>query len=451
MDGCYGQHGWKEFQRNRKNILAEFDKIIEQTSNRPVRTAHGPGVEAYIRKWLSEFLPKKYGVTSGYIIPNLYDDTGNIYHFDIIIYNQLDAPVLWTEGNEDNSEQGKYRAIPARYVVAVYEVKSRITKKTVSEALEKLGQTKLFQHQLSENYNCGVIFIDLKEKENESGQIIKELHKGKSIFGFSGGMVLRYEGDTTSTGLIFISKLDHAEPMQNTHYTPLAKRIDDLNIFQTEDGSIQISEQGAGTTLVRTSEDNWSISKSYGVHHDEDGMSAYLIWSRSNFSKFCVNLLSALEGLPYNDKNRPSFGMIFDRIRLERAPLQPPEPVLDYPFLSISLHSGGGSGEKFLITHEADSIIIEFWVAVENEGCVEANISDDMFQNYLALPGKMKAVKSTNLAVQFKKRKLNIEDILNSEGLEIPYRLVYSFGKDEKKLYAVEKKIKILGSSIDFI
>ena len=61
MDECYGQFGWREFHRNRKDILAEFDKIAEQTLSRPVRTAHGTGVEAYLRKWLSEFLPKKFG------------------------------------------------------------------------------------------------------------------------------------------------------------------------------------------------------------------------------------------------------------------------------------------------------------------------------------------------------------------------------------------------------
>jgi hypothetical protein len=79
LKNCFGQQGWKEFHRNRKDILAEFDKILEQTANRPVRVAHGQGVEAYIRKWLAEFLPKKYGVTSGYIIPSLYDDKGILY------------------------------------------------------------------------------------------------------------------------------------------------------------------------------------------------------------------------------------------------------------------------------------------------------------------------------------------------------------------------------------
>ena len=52
LENCYGQHGWKEFYRNRKDILAEFDKILEQTSNRPIQVAHGQGVEAYFRKWI---------------------------------------------------------------------------------------------------------------------------------------------------------------------------------------------------------------------------------------------------------------------------------------------------------------------------------------------------------------------------------------------------------------
>ena len=34
MQDWDGQYGWKEFHRNRKNILAEFDKILEQTSIR---------------------------------------------------------------------------------------------------------------------------------------------------------------------------------------------------------------------------------------------------------------------------------------------------------------------------------------------------------------------------------------------------------------------------------
>ena len=326
MDNCYGQHGWKEFHRNRKNILSEFDKILEQTVNRPIQVAHGQGVEAYIRKWLAEFLPKKYGLTSGYIIPNLYEDSGNIYHYDIIIYNQLDSPVLWTEENEDNSEQGKYRAIPAKHVVAIYEVKSRLTKKNVSDAFDKLNQTKHFSDQLHRFYSCGVIFIELKENDNNRESIIKELIKGKDIFGFVGGMVLRYEGDDTCTALINIFNIEPKEEGENKHYKPLAKPIDDLNIYLTEDGNLQLAEQGGGAKLIKTSKNNWSVSKQYCVIFNEGNKSVRLIWSRNNFSDFCINLVSALEGLPYNDKKRPSFGQMFDSIERKKTPLQSPNP-----------------------------------------------------------------------------------------------------------------------------
>lgn len=452
MQDCYGQHGWQEFHRNRKNILAEFDKILEQTSNRPVQTAHGPGVEAYIRKWLSEFLPKKYGVTSGYIIPNLYENAGKIYHFDIIIYNCLDAPVLWTEGNEDNSEQGKYRAIPAQHVTAVYEVKSRLSKKTVYDALSKLDQTKEFKDQLSPNYSCGVVFIDLKESENRSDSIIKELHKGRSVYGFRGGMVLRYEGDDTCTGLIFMSKSDSSDSRINIRLcNPSAKRIDDLNIYQTEDGKLKIDEQGAGVVLVQTSINNWSISKLYSVSYGEDGVFTHLSWSRSNFSRFCVDLLSVLEGLSYNDKDRPCFGMIFDSFRLEQAPLQPSESSPEYPFLTVSLHGGGSNRERLLINYEKDLATIEYWVEVANEGYVDAMISEDMFKTSFALPGRTKALKRLKFAVEPCNKNRSFEEILNNEGLEIPYRLIYRVGQDGKELFAVERTIKILGEDIEFL
>lgn len=452
MQDCYGQHGWKEFHRNRKNILAEFDKFREQTSNRPTQTAHGHGVEAYIRKWLSEFLPRKYSVTSGYIIPNLYEDARKIYHFDVVIYNCLDAPVLWTEGNEDNSEQGKHRAIPAQHVVAVFEVKSRLSRNNVRDALGKLNQTKEFKDQLSANYSCGAIFVDLKESENGSDSIIKELYKGREVFGFRGGMVLRYDGDDTSTGLISMLKSDRTDSDTNIHrYSPLAKRIDDLNIYQTEDGNLQVDEQGAGVLLVQTAVNTWSVSKLYGVSYQKDGVAALLSWSRSNFSTFCVDLLSALEGLPYNDKDRPSFGMIFDTIRLERAPLQPSEPRSGYPFLTLSLHGGGSNGEKVLIKNEEHLATVQYWVEVANEGYVGATISDDMFQTSFVLPGRKKALNRAKFAVEPRDQNRSFEDILNNEGLEIPYRLVYKTGQDGKEIFAVERTIKILGSDIRFL
>lgn len=452
MDNCYGQHGWKEFHRNRKNILDEFDKILEQTSNRPIQVAHGQGVEAYLRKWLSEFLPKKFGVTSGYIIPNLYDDSGKIYHYDIIIYNRLDAPVLWTEGNEDSSEQGKFRAIPAKHVVAVYEVKSRLTKPNISDSLEKLSQTQEFSDQLNPVYSCGVIFVELKESDNNRESIIKELIKGKDVFGFSGGIVLRYEGDDTCTAQINIYDSEEKED-NNKHYKPLAKPIDDLNIYMTEDGNLQLAEQGGGAKLVATSKNNWSVSKSYGVIFNEGNKSVHLSWSRTNFSDFCIDLISALEGLPYNDKKRPSFGQIFDNIERKKAPVQGDNPEKGKPFLDLKLYEGGEYGEKLKIQDDAIEPIISFQVSVKNTGDVAAIISDDSFSSSCELePGKtaIRPVKLKAIIKDNDKHK-SIKDVLKDEAFEIPYRLVYYPVDTDKEFCAIEKIVRITESDIELL
>lgn len=451
MDNCYGQHGWKEFHRNRKDILAEFDKILEQTANRPIQVAHGQGVEAYLRKWLAEFLPKKYGVTSGYIIPNLYSDSGKIYHYDIIIYNHLDAPVLWTEGTQDNNEQGKYRAIPAKHVVAVYEVKSRLTKANVSEAIDKLNQIEEFSDQMHLLYSCGIIFIELKESDNNRESIIKELIKGKDVFRFSGGMVLRYEGDDTCTGLINIFDIEPKEDSEKQHLKPLAKRIDDLNIYLTEDGSLQLAERGGGAKLVAISTSNWAVSKKYGVIFNEGNKSVHLSWSRTNFSDFCINLVSILEGLPYYDKKRPSFGQIFDNIEKKKAPLQSSNPEIGKPFLNLKLYNGGNHVEKLNINYDSSEPTITFLVSVENQGDTAAIISDDSFNSSCELVVGNEAIKPVTLKAIIKNGEKSLSEILKEEGLEIPYRLVYYPVNTDKEFCALEKVVKITDKDIELL
>lgn len=50
-----------------------------------------------------------------------------IVSFDIAgIIDALNAPVLWTDSNPDQAEQGKNRAIPAKFVHSVMEVKAKL-------------------------------------------------------------------------------------------------------------------------------------------------------------------------------------------------------------------------------------------------------------------------------------------------------------------------------------
>lgn len=447
MDNCFGQHGWREFNRNRKDILSDLDKLLEQTASRPIQVAHGQGVEASIRKWLSEFLPKKYGVTSGYIIPDLYDESANLYHFDIIIYNQLEAPILWTEGNFDQSEQGKYRAIPAKHVVAVYEVKARLTKANITESLKKLNQTEGYTSQLNELFFCGIIFIDLKNSENEKESIIKELFKGTSIYGFDGGTILRFEDDDSSIGRIKVYRTTEQNTIDYQHLKPIAKPIDDLNIFMNEEGNLQISEQGAGIILVSTSQNNFSVSKTYGIGYGEGNIAIHIDWSRSNFSEFCIDLISKLEGLAYNDTKRPNFGRVFDRIDLKKTPIQGSEILSGKPFLKIDLYEGSEFDGKLNITNDC----ITFGLSIHNLGESTATVSDNSFKNSFKLLPGVTVGKKISLQITQKKTKNSLIDQISKEPLELQYVFVYYSDSVNKDFIAVETKIKISKNKVKII
>jgi len=93
-DKRYGLVGWKEFHNTRKEILSEFNRAKEYNVSRLVRVQHGKAGEAAVRKWLSDYLPKKYGVTSGFVIPDVIAAEYKLYHFDVLIYDRINSPEL---------------------------------------------------------------------------------------------------------------------------------------------------------------------------------------------------------------------------------------------------------------------------------------------------------------------------------------------------------------------
>ena len=60
--------GWVEFITEKLVILDAFERSKIRIVNRPTQTGKGSVAEAECRQWLTRFLPKKYNVTSGYII-----------------------------------------------------------------------------------------------------------------------------------------------------------------------------------------------------------------------------------------------------------------------------------------------------------------------------------------------------------------------------------------------
>jgi hypothetical protein len=100
--------GWVEFITEKLVMLDAFERSKIQIVNRPTQTGKGPVAEAEFRQWLRYFLPKKYSVTSGYIISQEDAFTlrsklkNKLLHYDVIIYDELNSPILWDVSNSDS-------------------------------------------------------------------------------------------------------------------------------------------------------------------------------------------------------------------------------------------------------------------------------------------------------------------------------------------------------------
>jgi hypothetical protein len=271
----YPTLGWKQILSARNEILDAYDRAREKARSHEVETFHGRVVEASCRKWFSEFLPKRYGVTSGYIVsPGLPGDN-KVPHFDVIIYDQLESPILWVEGNPDSSTQGRSLAIPVEYVRAVLEVKSELSGKTVSAAIEHLGDliplmgavdapNARYKLHLPPQFYCGVVFAELRYSHARSDAILTSLLDGVALRGFMGGVVLRGEGHTLPhTGRLVLTESKTAT--ESTLTT----------------GSTSLLEVGlSNTTQV--------------AEHLHVG--AMLSWSEFEFAKFSFDLIALMQG-----------------------------------------------------------------------------------------------------------------------------------------------------------
>jgi hypothetical protein len=194
--------GWKQFLAARTRMLAAYDLARDLENNKLVKTRHGRVAEAEFRKWLSEFLPKRYAVASGYIISPGISSSEHMVHYDVIIYDQLESPVLWVEENPDSSGQGKSLAIPVEYVHAVFEVKSAFNKQSAKEAVEQLAKLKPLLARLDPpnsrsklhlpaNFFCATTFFELRKEHERDFAAMDELVEATMLRGFYGGIILR--------------------------------------------------------------------------------------------------------------------------------------------------------------------------------------------------------------------------------------------------------------------
>lgn len=276
--------GWKQFLTARDEMLDAYDRARVHSSKRTVQTGHGNVAEAEFRKWLSGFLPKRYGVTSGFIVSQGVPNSEDFVHYDVIIYDQLESPVLWVDGSSDSSPQGRSMAIPVEYVCGVIEVKAVFNKRSVKEAVEQLRKLRPlmgirkpsvhdYRFYLPKNFFCATVFYELHKKDERDFGALDAMLDGSDLRGFYGGYILRPESiEKYSSGRITFEYLDEDIASSNSSL-----------LF-------------------------WANSKCKKLN--ELYLRARLLHSETHFSQFAFDIIALLKGtyLPYALSSMYGFG-----------------------------------------------------------------------------------------------------------------------------------------------
>jgi len=186
-------------------MLDAYDNAKQKAKIHEIEVYQGKVAEAEFRKWLTNFLPRRFGVTPGYIVSQGRKSDQKVPHFDVIIYDALNSPVLWVEDNFDSSSSGQSRAIPEEHVLGVLEVKSSLNSKSSASAITHLidlsplaqgvdDPTERYKRYLPGNFYCGVVFFEMRSGEIYNESAVMNLGEGRVICGFRGGLLLRAEG-----------------------------------------------------------------------------------------------------------------------------------------------------------------------------------------------------------------------------------------------------------------
>ncbi len=271
----FPSQGWRQILTARREILDAYDRARAQARQHEVETFHGRVAEAAFRKWLQGFLPKRYGVAAGYVVSAGLKSTVKAPHFDVIIYDQVESPVLWVEDNPDASAQGKSLAIPVEHARAVLEVKSSFSAASVKEAVEHLRDLspvmqgvddpqERYKLHLPRTFFCGFVCVELRQDMMYSEAALRSVIDGLGLRWFFGGLVLRAESNASEhTGRIVLTKSE--TPTEST----VKGRKTPLSEFGMSE-SIAISEK---------------------IH-----IGSLILWSEAQFAQFAFDIVAMLQG-----------------------------------------------------------------------------------------------------------------------------------------------------------
>ncbi len=303
----FPSQGWEQILTARKEILDAYDRARKQTQAHEVETYHGRVAEGALRKWLGGFLPRRYGVTSGYVVSPGLASNVKAPHFDVIIYDQMESPVLWIEDNPDNSQQGRSLAIPVEYVLAVLEVKASFSSGNVKAAIAHLKDLAPLTQDVDDPedryklylppcFCCGTVFVELREEAEYSEAALSSFLDGISLRGFFGGVVLRDTSHTNDLPAGRISILQSTEPVEST----------------VKDKRTPLGEFGMSQS-VKVADD---------VH-----LGAMIMWTEATFAQFAFDLVAMIQG-KYDPARVSSFygmGNRFVELMRSVGAKEPPE------------------------------------------------------------------------------------------------------------------------------
>jgi hypothetical protein len=114
------------FARVEATLLAQFNEaqVVQHAGDR------GENLETILSDVLRKRLPHRYGVVKGQVITS----AGEASHSaDLIIYDAIDCPVLYTE---------QTAVVPVEGVYGIVELKSRLSKGELVDAMQKIASFK---------------------------------------------------------------------------------------------------------------------------------------------------------------------------------------------------------------------------------------------------------------------------------------------------------------------
>ena len=274
---AFPAQGWKQFLTSCNEMLGAFDSAKTKAKGHEVETYHGRVAEAEFRKWLSGFLPKRYGVTAGYVISQGVKSDQKAPLFDVVICDALNSPVLWIEEHPDISAAGWSMAISAEYVLGVLEVKASLNSTSVERAVQHVGDlapllkgvddpSEKYKLYLPQQFFCGLVFFELKKDHEYSETALTNILGGLGLLGFLGGIVLRGEG----------------------HTKPVSGRLTILKSETAIESTVDRSKQSRLQSVLLTSR---SIRVTDNLH-----FGTMLMWMEPAFSQFAFDVLAILNG-----------------------------------------------------------------------------------------------------------------------------------------------------------